>query len=104
MRKLAYLLVPFLFLAGPVLADVSKDPKVAQAMAAAEAAIEKAKSVNNIWRDTEKFYSQAQEAAKKGEREKALSLAEKARQEGVMAYEQALSERRVFEQLKAASR
>ncbi|MEA2078562.1 MAG: LysM peptidoglycan-binding domain-containing protein [Pseudomonadota bacterium] len=59
-----------------------------QAIAAAEAAIAKAKSNDWIWRDTEKFLKEAQDAAAKGDNDAAVSLANKARNQAEMAENQ----------------
>ena len=75
------------FLVLGVLAGCASTPKesavdqgsaeVDQAIAAAQAAIAKAKANEWIWRDTEKFLKQAQDAAAKGDNEAALKLANK---------------------------
>ena len=59
-----------------------------QAIAAAEAAIAKAKANEWIWRDTEKFLKQAQEAAAKGDSDTAVQLANKARSQAEGALNQ----------------
>ena len=59
-----------------------------QAIAAAEAAIAKAKANDWIWRDTEKFLKQAQDAAANGDNETAVKLANKARSQAEMAVNQ----------------
>jgi nucleoid-associated protein YgaU len=59
-----------------------------QAIAAAEAAIAKAKANELIWRDTEKFLKQAQEAAAKGDSDTAVQLANKARSQAEGALNQ----------------
>ncbi|MEN8763133.1 MAG: LysM peptidoglycan-binding domain-containing protein [Thiogranum sp.] len=91
------LLVPVLLvlslLAG--CASTPKEPAVdqgsaqaEQAIAAAEAAIAKANANDWIWRDTEKFLQQAQDAAAKGDSEAAVSLANKARNQAELAENQ----------------
>jgi nucleoid-associated protein YgaU len=53
--------------------------EVTQAIDSAKSAIASAKSVNWIWRDTEKFLKQAEAAAAKGDDATAIKLANKAR-------------------------
>jgi nucleoid-associated protein YgaU len=62
--------------------------KADQAIAAAEAAIAKAKANEWIWRDTEKFLKQAREAAAKGDSDTAVKLANKARSQAEGALNQ----------------
>jgi len=64
------------------------EAKAAQAISAAEAAIAKAKANDWIWRDTEKFLTQAQDAAAKGDTDAAVSLANKARDQAELAENQ----------------
>ena len=59
-----------------------------QALSQAEAAIGEAKANNWIWRDTEKFFNEAQAAAHKGDKDKALKLANKAREQAEDALKQ----------------
>ena len=54
-------------------------PEATAAIAAASAAIKSAKANDWIWRDTEKFLKQAQEAADKGDTSTAVKLANKAK-------------------------
>lgn len=51
--------------------------------------IDKAKSAGYEWRDSRKILKQAQKAEKAGEHEKALKLANKAKQQGIIAVAQA---------------
>ncbi len=53
----------------------------------------KAASVGGEWRDIGKFLKRAEEAAKKGDFETAVKLAEKARFQGKMGYKQALEQK-----------
>ena len=53
--------------------------EVTAAIASANSAIKAAKANNWIWRDTEKFAKQAQEAANKGDNAAAIKLANKAK-------------------------
>jgi len=62
--------------------------EVNQAIDAAKASIAKAKSLNWIWRDTEKFLKEAEEAAAAGDKATALKLANKARNQGDLAVNQ----------------
>lgn len=55
---------------------------------AAVSALDKANSVGYEWRDSRKFLDQAKELATKGDYQDAIKLAEKAKQQGMMAYEQ----------------
>lgn len=64
-----------------------------EAIEAAEAARKKAASVNGEWRDTAQFIKDAEALAKSGDFEAAIALADKARRQGEMGYEQALRER-----------
>jgi nucleoid-associated protein YgaU len=59
-----------------------------QAIDSAKAAIAKAKSVDWIWRDTEQFLKDAEDAAAKGEYETAIKLADKARNQADEAVNQ----------------
>lgn len=62
--------------------------EASQAIAAAEAAIAKAKANDWIWRDTEKFLKEAQDAAAQGDNETAVKLANKARSQAENAVNQ----------------
>jgi len=92
-RQLVAVLLVLSLLAG--CASTPKEPTVDQgsaradqAIAAAEAAIAKAKANDWIWRDTEKFLKQAQDAAARGDSETAISLANKARDQAELAENQ----------------
>lgn len=61
---------------------------VTQALAAAEAAIKEAKSLNWEWRDTDKIMKAAQAAAAAGDDAKAIKLANKAREQALDAINQ----------------
>ncbi len=63
-------------------------PEATAAIAAADAAIKKAKANNWIWRDTEKFAKQAKEAADKGDNAAAVKLANKAQAQAEDAVKQ----------------
>lgn len=62
--------------------------QAAQAISAAEAAIAKASANDWIWRDTEKFLKEAQDAAANGDTDTAISLANKARDQAELAENQ----------------
>ncbi len=64
-----------------------------QVLAAAKAARKKAASVDGEWRDIGKILKKAEGAAKKGDYEKAIKLAEYARFQGDMGYQQAISQK-----------
>lgn len=68
--------------------NVAAGSNVAQAIADAKAANKKAKSVGYEWRDTGKIIKKAEAAAKKGDTDKALSLAHAAQTQAVNAYHQ----------------
>ncbi len=59
-----------------------------KAIQAAESAIAEAKANNWIWRDTEKFLSEAKAAADKGDDAAAVKLADKARGQAEIAVKQ----------------
>lgn len=62
------------------------------AVTAAKAEIKKAKSISGEWRDTGKLMKKADKAASKGDFDKAIKLAEKARMQAVIGQEQAASQ------------
>jgi nucleoid-associated protein YgaU len=68
-------------------ADAGK-AQATQAIDSAKAAIAKAKSLDWIWRDTEKFLKQAEDALAKGDNDTALKMANKARGQAEMAVNQ----------------
>ena len=72
----------------------------AVAIAQAEAAIKKAKSLKWIWRDTEKFLKKAKKAHKKGDDKKAIKLANKAKSQAEMAIKQYYAEQGVDRSIK----
>jgi nucleoid-associated protein YgaU len=86
-------------------APTGPSSEVTQAIDAAKAAIAKAKSVDWLWRDTEKFLKQAEEAAAAGDDAKAIALANKARGEAEMAVNQYYLEKSkvLFAEANAAS-
>ncbi len=66
----------------------SASPAAASAISDAKSAISTAKANNWIWRDTEKFLKQAEEAAKGGDEAKSIKLASKAKDQAEMAVQQ----------------
>ena len=64
-----------------------------QAMSAAKAAQKQAASVGGEWRDTGKILKQAEQSAKTGDYEKAIKLCNKAKFQGEVGYEQAMSQK-----------
>ncbi|GMQ84168.1 MAG: DUF4398 domain-containing protein [Gammaproteobacteria bacterium] len=91
-------LVPVALVLGLVVGCASSPPEVVhdenaevnQAIDAAKAAIAKAKSLDWIWRDTEKFLKQAESeaAAPEGQKSLAIKLANKARNQAELAVNQ----------------
>jgi hypothetical protein len=63
-----------------------------QAIADAKAAQKKAASVDGEWRDVDKFIKSAEAAAKEGDHEMAIALANKARDHGELGYAQAVEQ------------
>lgn len=73
----------------PTVAPQSQTATAASQMIAdAKAAIAEAKSLNWIWRDTEKFLASAEKAASDGDHDTALKMATKARNEAQLAVNQ----------------
>ena len=70
--------------------DTDRNAEVTQAIDAAKAAIAKAKAVDWIWRDTEKYLKQAENEANAadGQKSLAIKLANKARDQADMAVNQ----------------
>ena len=66
-----------------------------QTLTAAREARKKAAAVGGEWRDIGKFLEQAEQAAAKGDFATANELAEKARKQGELGYEQAMSQKDV---------
>lgn len=67
--------------------------EVQQAISNAKIAIEKTGKVGGLWRDTGEMLSGAEEAASKGDLATAMKLANQARTQAELGYEQYLSER-----------
>ena len=72
--------------------DAAPD-QVSTAISEAEAAAEKADSVGFLWRDTEAMIEEAKKAAEAENYDKALKLAEEARRQSELAYQQYLDQR-----------
>lgn len=70
----------------------AEETAVEQAIAAAESARQRAASVGGEWRDTAKLIAKAKELAQAGQTQEAIELAEQARRQGELGYEQALRE------------
>lgn len=68
------------------------DPAVQQAIDAAVAANQKADAAGFAWRDAGKMIKQAQAAAAKGDHQTAMKLAGKAREQGILGYQQSLDQ------------
>ena len=66
-----------------------------QSLQAAKAAQKRAASVKGEWRDTGKLIKKAQAAAKEGNYEKAIKLADEARRQGYLGHRQAINQRDV---------
>ncbi len=64
----------------------------AQARQDAVAEIDKARAAGYEWRDSRKILKKAEEAEKAGDHEKAMKLANKAKQQGIIAQAQAQSQ------------
>ena len=75
-------------------AGLSKD-QAAAAIQAADAARNKAASVDGEWRDTGKMIKQAQAALEAGNLADAIRLADEAKAQGELGYEQATSQANV---------
>ena len=96
MRDIAVLLGA-LFIVGCAGTNAEKkssiDPAVQTAIDEAIAANKKADELGFQWRDAGKFIEEAKAAAEAGDNEKALALANKAKTQGELGYEQAMSEK-----------
>jgi hypothetical protein len=74
-------------------ADSAKKAEAEQAIADAEAARKKAASVKGEWRDTKKMIKEAEDLMKSGEFDEAIKKANKAKRQGELGYEQAMSQK-----------
>jgi hypothetical protein len=70
-----------------------KATEFAAAVEKADASRKKAASVGGEWRDTGKMIKKAKAAAKKGDYDKALKLANTAYRQGELGYKQAMSQK-----------
>lgn len=70
----------------------AEETAVEQAIAAAESARQRAASVGGEWRDTALLIARAKELARAGQIQQAIELADQARRQGELGYEQALRE------------
>jgi hypothetical protein len=80
----------------PVMAADAADPNVAKAqqmIEKAEAARKQAASVDGEWRDTASIIKKAQAKLAEGDVVNAMKLAAQAHKEGVLGYQQAVSQR-----------
>ena len=68
--------------------DTGPSAAVTRALDAASAAMDNAKALDWIWRDTEKYYAAAEKAAKEGDDATAIKLANKAREQAEDAVNQ----------------
>jgi type II secretory pathway pseudopilin PulG len=73
--------------------DSGKQAEAEQAIADAEAARKKAASAKGEWRDTKKMIKEAEELMKSGEFDAAIKMANQAKRQGELGYEQALSQK-----------
>lgn len=73
--------------------DVALNRQADQAIKAAEQARKKAASVGGEWRDTAEMIQEAQGLEKSGEFKESIALADKARRQGELGYEQAMQEK-----------
>lgn len=94
MRKLTFATLLMLIVAGlssPALATTQAQAK--QAIADATAARKKAGSAGGEWRDVGKMLRAAKRAAKKGDHDKAVKLANEAKFQSEAGYTQAMSQK-----------
>lgn len=103
MKKYAPLLAITLLASACANKGPSQPPATAdsasQAIAAAEAAAQKAEEVGYQWRDTEKLITEAKAAAAKQDFATAQKLANEAEQQGKLAFEQYERETATFKTL-----
>ncbi|EXJ16600.1 hypothetical protein [Imhoffiella purpurea] len=78
---------------GAAKTDETAASEAERAIAAAEQARKKAASVDGEWRDTAKMIGEAESLAKSGKYREATDLAEKARRQGELGYDQAMHEK-----------
>lgn len=73
-------------------AQAHSSAQVADAINAAKAALKKAESVDGAWRDTGKMIKEAEALMKQGKYTEAAKKATDARDQGMLGYEQAVSQ------------
>lgn len=73
--------------------SVSDDAEFVNVLSVAKAAQKKAGSVGGEWRDVAKFIKEAEQAAADGDFDQAKKLAQKARAQSELGYEQAVSQK-----------
>jgi hypothetical protein len=75
-------------LIAPAIATAGNAGEFDQAVKDATAAINKAKAAHYEWRDSRKILKQAEKAEKAGDHKKAMALANKAKEQGIIAVAQ----------------
>lgn len=88
MKRTTFVFLGVTILAGCT-AQVLADPNPQEAIEQAKQAQDKAASLNGGWVTTDKLIQQAEAALAKGEDNKAVALAEEAKQDAELAYAQA---------------
>jgi len=88
LRKITTALTISAILIVPAIATAGTSGEFNQAVKDATAAINKAKAANYEWRDSRKILKQAEKAEKAGDHKKAMSLANKAKEQGILAVAQ----------------
>lgn len=91
--KKAHLLITGLCLAMAVSLQAGANDEVQRAIEASKAAYKKADSVQGAWTNTPRLIKKAEAAAAKGDKAKALKLANAAKKEAELGYAQAVHEK-----------
>lgn len=73
--------------------SVAEDPAFVKLLGEAKVAQKKANSVGGEWRDVGKFLTDAEKAADGGDLDKAMKLAQKAKSQSEIGYEQAVKQK-----------
>ena len=89
MKKTLFITTLALTLAGCAGGQPADDKEYTDLVAKAKAEIQLAGKSGYVWRDTEKFLTQADEAMKAGDRDKAIKLVGKATKQAHLAQKQA---------------
>ena len=89
MKKTLFITTLALTLAGCAGGQPADDKEYTDLVAKAKAEIQLAGKSGYVWRDTEKFLTQADEAMKAGDRDKAIKLVGKATKQAQLAQKQA---------------